>query len=204
MAPGEGVIFYTYQSALNPRSVIRGSLSMAGVFGIVSAVNGSTITVSAAVGNVRRMTIGSGTRVIVVGVPQATVDDIKPGVKILMLGVRNGMDSLEPLAVIATPAGYTKANVVVGKLKSRTADSMSLETAAGVVRVDLPSDAEIYGQRLLPAQASDLVAGNYVIVIGQPQSDGTMNAQVVLSRTAGPGVWQRGPAFGDPTPVPSQ
>jgi hypothetical protein len=176
------------QTAPLPATRVGRRFSWARAYGIVSVVDGSTVTVSTPGRVLREMTIGSGTHLIAFGVPDATMSDVRPKDTILAFGLQRRAVLPEPRAVIVPPENYTRANVVVGRLQSASAKSLSLASASGPLTVTLPGDVEIYGQALQSAPASDLVVARYVVSIGHPESDGTFTAQLIFSRTGGPGI----------------
>jgi hypothetical protein len=188
--------------AIKPKGGKVKGVQAVGAFGIVSAVNDSSVTVSGPRGASRTLAIGNETRVIVVGILNATVRDIEPGDKILVLGLKDNAGSMEPRALIAAPADFTRANVIVGKIESASGQSLSLQTRAGTLTVALDGNTQIYTQALQTAQASDLTAGGYVIVLGQAKGAGAFAAQLVLARMGGTGGGQQNGAQGTPTPTP--
>jgi hypothetical protein len=172
-------------------------------------VSGNTITVTNARGDSRTLTVGSQTRVIVVGVTNATVSDIQTGDKILVIGVNRGSQTLEPRAVIAAPGSYDRQNLKFGPLQTATASQLTLKmTAAALTTVTLTSDTQFYDFTLASIQPTDLAPGTEVAVIGQPASDGTFTAQLVISaplngRAAGGRAAKKG-AAPPAAPTPGQ
>ncbi len=176
--------------------------AVAGIFGTVASVNGSAITVSAANGKTQTLQIGADSRVIRVGVPNASVSDIKPGDKLLVLGAKKDQASLEPRAVIAVPGNYAQSNIQLGQVQSASAQSLTLTTKDGAQTVSLDSKVQVFGQGFQLAQASALGSGASVIVIGQPGTDGKLVAQLII---AVPGNQKAGKVKPNaPTPTPSQ
>jgi uncharacterized protein DUF5666 len=176
----------------------------AGVFGIVSSVSGSQVTVTGAKGISRTLTFGAQTQLIVVGQQNATVSDIKPGDKLLVLGLRNGLNSLEPRAVIDVPASYNPSNIRTGQIQSVAGQTLELVTARGTVTVNLDAGTQIFAQTLQPLQASALSTGNPVIVIGQPNADGSLNAQLIIGRATPAALRGKNANPPLPTATPSQ
>ena len=176
----------------------------AGTFGVVSAVNGSQITLAGARGASRTVTIGAQTRVIIAGQPNATASDIKAGDRLLVIGQRNGTNGLQPRAVIDAPAGYNQTNIRTGQIQSVSGTTLMLTTAQGPVTVEIDGNTRIFAQTLQPIQATALATGNGVIVIGQPNGDGTLSAQLIIGRAAGTGVRGRNANPPAATPTPGQ
>ncbi len=186
---------------VNPKAGKVKGLLAAGEFGIVSAVDGSSITVSAPNGVSRALTISNQARVIVVGVPNAILADVKPGDKVLVLGIKKSGNSLEPRLVIAAPADYTRANVKIGMLKSVSGQSLQIQTRQGSVVVDVDGNTLVLSQTLQTAQVSDLIAGSYAMVIGLPETGGDMKAQLIVGRTGPAAVGRQRSGPNSPTPT---
>ncbi len=163
-----------------PSAAARGVL--AGLFGTVSNVNGSTLSVVNAQGKTQSITIGSNTRLIVTGVANPTAADIKPGDKLLVIGPRQGADSLTPRAVIVAPASYTRDNIKAGKIQSVSAQMLTVVTGTNAtVTVGTDANTQILGPTLQPIAAAQAVNAN-ALIIGQPGSNGQFLAQLILAR----------------------
>ncbi len=174
-----------------------GNLPIAGTFGTVSAINGTAVTVAGAKGNSQTLALGAQTRVIVVGTPNASVSDVKVNDRILALGVKRGANSLEPRAILVAPAGYNQSNIQMGQVQAVSGQTLTLLVRNNPVTVDLDSSTQILAQNLQTLKPPSLANTNGVVVIGQPNGDGTFSAQLILARVAPKNV------SGGATPAPS-
>lgn len=152
-----------------------------GAFGVITAVNGTSLTVRDAQGNSRTFDLNSGTQLIVVGTPNATIQNLKLGDKALVLGVSDAT-TLTPRVVISAPAAYDLSNVVAGRVTSVTGTALVLETSKGTTtNVVLGADSQIFGAQLAAIQATGLKNNAPVLILGRPASADQFNAQVVLT-----------------------
>ncbi len=163
-----------------------GQAQIGGVFGTVTTVTGSTVTMAAANGTSRTLTVGPQMRVIFAGMPNATVSDIQTGDKLLAIGLRRSAGAFQPRVLIVAPSTYTQANIEAGTIQSVSGETLTVtprNASLGPVTINLDANTQVYAQNLQPLQPSSLTAGEAVIVIGEPNSDGSMTAQVILAGT---------------------
>ena len=179
--------------------------AVGGMFGTVSSVSSASLTVLAVNGQSRTLNVGTLTRVIVAGTPNATLSNIQPGDKVLVIGLKRNDQSLQPRAIIAAPGEYTSANVAAGQIASVSGEQFTLDKRDGTaLTVSVGTSTEVFGKGLRVVSSTTLTAGMAVVVIGVPGSDGTLTAQVVigLANAGGKLPGFKGSKNSSPTPTP--
>lgn len=169
--------------------------------GTLSAVNGSTLSVTTRSGAIVKV-VTSGTTVVTQRVT-GTVSDIQSGHHVLVLGTTSGaaqqITDLGTATAVQGPAGGprgddsasgTVAGISGSTLTLTKDDGSTLSmTTSPSTRVDLV--------RSIPV--SSLATGETVRVMGTTASDGTVTAAVIDEGTAG-GFGPGGPGFGSGAP----
>ncbi len=152
---------------------------LAGSFGIVREVGEDTIVVTDG-RETETIYVGNQTLVVFCGKPNATLDDIQPGDKLLAVGPLRG-DRTNARLVLVTPAAYTNANIFMGQIASVKGNTLLITTRQGDRTVTTDAQTRMVNQELGNTANANLAAGLQVIVIGQPTASG-FTAEVVLSQ----------------------
>jgi hypothetical protein len=185
LAPGTRVLIFGERSNtdFNARAVIvlpetfrlrrPMHLRASSQLGVVTAITENELTLQRAP---RTLSLGIGTKIIVVGKPNAQAQDLHAGDKIIALGGRN-----HPQLVIAAPAEYTRDNLAIGRITGVSPNQASLQTARGKITIVPNINAQILNTDLQPL-AFDLLENSSALVLGT-RTNGVLHAQLILART---------------------
>lgn len=152
-------------------------------FGTIQEIQGSVLKVLTARNQTRVFETTAQTRYIVVGKTDAGLSDLAVGDKILILGTRDStgaVGAVTPRVILAAPAAYTRANVLVGKIVRASDQQLVLTTASGTKMVNLANDVQAFGARIAPSAVQDLPTNVPTLILGEPTSPDVFNARLIF------------------------
>jgi len=181
--PGELILVQGTRTA--PRAiqakVVR--ILFARMAGVVTAVNGSSLTVTGVGGAQRTVQIAATTAITRAGVA-ATAGDITPNTAILAAGTLNADSSLTAARIVI------RAAHVAGKVTTVSGATITIQGAYGTTYNVTTSSGTVYatrqGRALSPATAGDVTVGRRIVAYGTRSADGASFAafRIVLRPVA--------------------
>ncbi len=162
-------------------TVVR--ILLARAAGVVTAVNGSALTVTGANGTPRTVNIEATTAITRAGVA-ATAADIAPNAVIVAAGTPNADGSLNATRIVI------RAAHVAGKVTAVDGQTITLQGAYGTTYTVSTSSSTVYalrqGKKLTSTTATTVTVGRRVVAYGARSADGkTLSAQrIVIGRAA--------------------
>lgn len=178
VTPGESILVRGARTA--PRTiqatVVR--ILLARVAGVVTAVSGSTLTVTGLNGTPRTVNIGATTAITRAGAA-ATAADITPNTSIVAAGTPGADGSLNATRIII------RAAHVAGKVTAIDGSAITLQDPYGATYTVTTSSSTIYavrhGKTFAAATAADVTAGRRIVAYGARGVDGkTLAAQRIV------------------------
>ncbi len=154
---------------------------LARVAGVVTAVNGSTLTVTTPLGAQRSVTIASTAAITRAGAT-APASSITPNIVIVAAGTPNGDGSLTATRILI------RAAHVAGKVTAVDGATITLQGGYGVTYTVSTSSATVYvarhGKTLTPATSIAVTPGRHIVAFGARGTDGkTLTAaRIVIGR----------------------
>lgn len=143
------------------------------VAGEVTAVTGDTFTIRTR-GNVTWTITVNGSTKYMLGRSNATKEDVKVGSRVGVAGAQNGNAALTASVV------HIAASRVVGKVTSKTADTITIERVRGgtaTIHVSGSTTYRVAGKD--NASLADIAVGAIIGAEGRQRADGSLDATVV-------------------------
>jgi hypothetical protein len=143
--------------------------------------------------------LGDQTVIVYAGIPNATLEDVKTGDKVLAFGGTKDNLTQARLLIVA-PASYTSANIVAGQIASVAGNTLTVTTRQGNKSVTTTADTRIFDPQMRLGKATNYPAGVEVIAIGEASAGGVV-AQILFASGGQAGT--NAPATPpSPTPTP--
>lgn len=185
VTPGESILVRGKRTAPRTFQATTVRILLARAAGVVTAVNGSALTVTGANGMPRTVNIEATTAITRAGVA-ALATDITPNTVILAAGAPNADGSLNATRIVI------RAAHVAGKVTAVSGDgaTITLQGAYGTTYTVSTSGSTVYarrqGKKLTPATASAVTVGRRIVAYGVRSADGaSLSAQrIVIGRMA--------------------
>ncbi len=144
--------------------------------GTLTANSSNTLTVQ------KQLTgIDANTKIIVVGKPNASVDDIQIGNRILAWQVRSTSYAARASRIlIAAPGDYTRENVHPGRVTTAHTNQITLASLRGDITANITNETQIPDTNMNAIPATEL-QGKNILLIGKPDGN-HFQAQIILAR----------------------
>ena len=152
--------------------------AQAASFGLVRDVETGQLVVDVGI-ETETILLNDRTVIVYAGNPGATIEDIRPGDKLLAFG--GTKDNLtDARLLIVAPASYTNANIVAGQITSVKGTTLVVTTRQGTRTVTTTNDTRSFDPQMRAGRAVNYPVGAEVIAIGQATTGGLV-AEVLFT-----------------------
>jgi len=181
--PGESILVRGKRTATRTIQATVVRILLARDAGVVTAVNGQSLTVTGLNGTSYTVTLGATTAISASGAtaPQSA---ITPNTAIVAVGTPNADGSLNATRVVM------RAAHVAGRVTAVSGSAITVQGAYGATYTVNTSSATVYaarhGRTLTPAMAGNVTVGRRIVAVGARSADGkTLTAtRIVVGRVA--------------------
>ena len=181
--PGESILARGKRTATRTIQATVVRILLARDAGVVTAVNGSSLTVTGATGTPRTVIIAATTAITRAGVT-APASDITPNTVIVAVGTPNADGSLNATRVVI------RAAHIAGRVTAVNGSAITVQGAYGTMYTVNTSTSTVYaarhGRTLTAATAGTVTTGRRIVAYGVRSTDGkTLTAtRIVIGRVA--------------------
>jgi len=181
--PGESILARGKRTATRTIQATMVRILLARDAGVVTAVNGSSLTVTGASGTSHTVTIAATTTITRAGVT-AQASDITPNTVIVAAGTPNADGSLNAIRVVI------RAAHIAGRVTAVNGSAITVQGAYGATYTVNTSSSTVYaarhGRTLAAATAGTVTARRRIVAYGALSTDGKTLAatRIVIGRVA--------------------
>jgi hypothetical protein len=181
--PGESILARGKRTATRTIQATVVRILLARDVGVVTAVNGSSVTVTGAAGTPRTVNIAATTTITRAGVT-AQASDITPNTVIVAMGTPNTDGSLNATRVVI------RAAHIAGRVTAVNGSAITVQGAYGAMYTVNTSSSTVYavrhGRTLTTATAGIVTTGRRIVAFGSRSADGKTLAatRIVIGRVA--------------------
>ncbi len=169
VTPGESILARGKRTATRTIQATVVRILLARDVGVVTTVNGSSLTVTGANGTSHMVNIAATTAITRAGVT-AQVSDITPNTAIVAVGTPNADGSLNATRVVI------RAAHVAGRVTAVNGSAITVQGAYGTTYTVNTSSSTVYaarhGRTLTPATSGTVTVGRRIVAFGVRSADG--------------------------------
>jgi hypothetical protein len=168
--------------------------------GKVTAINGSTLTLTTADNQTLTVTVSSQTKVTVLGTQtDGSLSDIKVGHTLRVMGQPGISGAIDAQAIVIVPAGDQAG----GKVTAVNGAAITVQTRDGTATITTDASTKFTLAAGKTGSLADVTTGMFVDAFGQKQADGSLLATLVsVADQPAQGPGPRGPGAGQPANPP--